>query len=80
MIELVSNYDGSVKACYKLYTKLNEESPFDGTGLKIIRELYKTPGAEYIKFNTLARILFPILDGMDTYARIRLSPCEPDLT
>jgi hypothetical protein len=69
MIEHISNYQGSVKACYRLYTKLNEESSSDSTGLKLLRELFKTPGAEYIKFNTLARILFPILDRMDMYTR-----------
>jgi hypothetical protein len=69
MTELISNYEGSVKACYRLYTKLKEESFFDSEGLKILRELYKIPGAKYIKFNTLARILFPILDGMDLYSR-----------
>jgi hypothetical protein len=69
MTELLSNYEGSVKACYSLYTKLKEESYFDSEGLKLLRELFKIPEAKYIKFNTLARILFPILDGMDLYSR-----------
>jgi hypothetical protein len=69
MTELISNYEGSVKACYRLYTKLKEESHFDSEGLKLLRELFKIPEAKYIKFNTLARILFPILDGMDLHTR-----------
>ena len=54
MIELISNYENSVRACYSLYTKLREESPSDSAGLKLLRELFKTPRAEYIKFNSLA--------------------------
>jgi hypothetical protein len=81
--KLIEHYEHNVKAVYEqLYTKLKEdytklmEEPFLGSenarrekGLELLRELCKIPRAKYIKFNILARILFPILDGMDSYAR-----------
>ena len=62
-LELISNYEGSVRACHRLYTKLKER-PFLGSErpeMELLRELYKNLKSKHIKFNTLTRILFPIL-------------------
>jgi hypothetical protein len=70
-LELISNYESSVRKCHRLYTKLKER-PFLGSErpeMELLRELYKNPKSKHIKFNTLTRILFPILEGMDVYTR-----------
>jgi hypothetical protein len=71
MAELVLKFETSVRNCYEVYTKLKEK-PFLGSEhpkMELLRELHKNPKSKYVKFNTLTRTLFPILDGMDTYAR-----------
>jgi hypothetical protein len=71
MDELVVKFETSVRNCYEVYTRLKEK-PFlssEHPKMGLLRELYKNPKSKYIKFNSLTRILFPILDGMNMYAR-----------
>ncbi len=60
--ELITFYEHHAKDFYRRnYVKLKEEP--------LLRELYMNPKTKYLKFVTLAQILFPLLDGMDLYVR-----------
>jgi hypothetical protein len=62
MKALILSYANSVNAIYELYSHLKKPSPGEHPGLKDVRESFKNPSTEYIKYNMMAMYLFPILD------------------